>query len=96
MGAVLTMAGQKQAYTLTDRGTFLSYATKLELEILVEGDSRLGNPYSIIAVNPDKFDWVQADLAQQLIDWVCSPEGQKLIGAYEVQGTHLFKPTFGE
>jgi tungstate transport system substrate-binding protein len=96
MGAVLTMAGQKQAYTLTDRGTFLSYASKLELEVLVEGDSRLGNPYSIIAVNPEKFDWLQAELAQQLIDWVCSSEGQKRIGAYEVKGTRLFKPTVGK
>ena len=95
MGAVLTMAGDKQAYTLTDRGTFLAYERDLGLVVLVEGDPPLLNPYSVIAVNPDKVPWVKRELAGQLTEWLCSTEGQGAIGEFRVSGTQLFTPIYG-
>lgn len=93
MGAVLTMTDNKQAYTLTDRGTFLARSEAMALEVLVEGDPVLINPYSIMAPNPELFPWVKYGLASQLIDWLCSPEGQLLIGQFTVRNTTLFHPT---
>ena len=93
MGAVLTMAGNIEAYTLSDIGTYLARTEGLGLEILVKGDPNLVNPYSVIAVNLEKGDWIKRDLARRLMDWLCSEQGQELIGAYEVKGTQLFVPT---
>ncbi len=92
MGAVLTLADEKQAYTLTDRGTWLARKAGLELEVLVEGDPALLNPYSVMAVDPDRFDWAKADLAQQLTAWLCSEDGQRRIGAFRIAGEALFEP----
>ncbi len=92
MGAVLTMSADKRAYTLTDRGTFLARSDDLALDVLVEGDPILVNPYSVMAPNPDLFPWVKDDLASQLIDWLCSPEGQLLIGRFTIRDTTLFHP----
>jgi tungstate transport system substrate-binding protein len=94
MGAVLTMANEKKAYTLCDRGTYLSRSRQLNLEVLVEGDPILLNYYSAIQVNPARYPDAKHDLSGQLIDWLCSPEGQKLIGNYIVNGHQLFKPCF--
>jgi tungstate transport system substrate-binding protein len=95
MGAVLTMADEQEAYALTDRATYLARTQEgTELEILVEGDERLFNPYGVIAVNPEKNEQIQAELANTFIDWVISVEAQELIGQYGVEefGESLFIP----
>jgi tungstate transport system substrate-binding protein len=94
MGAVLTMAEEKQAYTITDRATYLTRMRQLTLRVLVEGDPDLINYYSAIQVNPARFAFVKSNLSRQFIDWLCSPEGQKLIGDYAVGGHQLFKPSY--
>ncbi len=96
MGAVLTMADEKQAYTLSDRATYLARVKNLRLRVLVEGDPDLINYYSAMQVNPARFPSIKSELAKQLIDWFCSPEGQNLIGNYLVGGHQLFKPIFGK
>lgn len=93
MGAVLNMADEKQAYTLTDRGTWLAFKDKLELEILFEGDPKLFNPYGIIAVNPAVHPHVDYMNAMLLIAWFTSPEGQKRITEYKKHGQALFVPS---
>jgi tungstate transport system substrate-binding protein len=93
MGAVLQMADEKQAYTLTDRGTWLAYAAKLELKVLLEGDARLFNPYGIIAVNPALHPHVKYMESMLLIAWFTSPEGQKIIGGFKVNDQALFVPS---
>jgi tungstate transport system substrate-binding protein len=92
MGATLQMADEKQAYVLSDRGTFLNYQDKIELNILCEGDPLLFNPYSIIAVNPARYPQVKYMEAMQLIAWVTSVEGQKIIREYQIGGEALFYP----
>lgn len=94
MGAVLTMAHEKNAYTLCDRGTYLSRKDQLRLEVLVEGGPLLLNYYSAIQVHPERYPHVKSDLSRQLTDWLCSPEGQKLIGEYTVNGNQLFEPSY--
>jgi tungstate transport system substrate-binding protein len=96
MGAVLTMADEKEAYTLSDRATYLARGNKLRLQVVVEGDPDLINYYSAIQVNPARLRSINTGLAQKLVDWLCSPEGQKLIGSYIVYGHQLFKPTYGK
>lgn len=92
MGAVLLMASEKQAYTLVDRGTWLALEDKLDLELLVQGDATLLNPYSVIAVNPERFPSVQAALTTKLIDWLKSEDAQDRIGAFRLGGERLFVP----
>ncbi len=92
MGAVLQMADNKQAYTMADRGTFIAYEDKIDLVIVFEGDKALYNPYGIIAVNPEKHEGVNFDLAKKFIDYVTGPEGQKIIGDYKKKGKQLFFP----
>ncbi len=95
MGAVLTMANEKQAYALADRGTFLAFSGKLELTVLCEGDADLFNPYGIIAVNPAKFAHAKYVYAMAYIAWVTSLQGQRIIRDYgkEQFGQPLFIPT---
>jgi tungstate transport system substrate-binding protein len=95
MGAVLTMANEKQAYTLSDRASYLARKDKLGLQVLVEGDSALINYYSAIQVNPLRFSSIKSDLSRQLIEWLCSSEGQNLIVGYTVGGHKLFTPNCG-
>lgn len=92
MGAVLTIANEKQAYTMTDRGTYLTMKSKLSLHILVEGDSRLRNPYSVIAVNPARHPHAGYVEAMALIGWLTSPEGQQIIANFRKEGEALFFP----
>ncbi|WP_428356531.1 substrate-binding domain-containing protein [Methyloprofundus sp.] len=92
MGAVITIADEKLAYTLTDRGTYLAYKDKIDLIILNEGDKALFNPYHIIAVNPAKHPHVNYQLAKKYIAFVTGTEGQKLIAAYKKHGEQLFYP----
>ena len=99
MGAVLTMAEELQAYTLTDRGTYLSrLAEGYTLPILVEGDPILFNPYHVIAVNPDVHPTVNYEAAKQFIEWLTSPETQERIAAFTHPGTGqpLFYPDASE
>jgi tungstate transport system substrate-binding protein len=92
MGRVLQIAGELQAYTLTDRGTWLAMRDKLPLQIMVEGDTRLFNPYGIIAVNPARYPDVNYPGAMALIAWVTSVRGQQIVGNFEIDGEALFKP----
>ena len=95
MGAVLTMADELQAYTLTDRGTYLARTLKgIDLVILVEGDPRLFNPYGIIAVNPQRHPHVNFGLAMSFIHWFTSVPTQKVIGEFgkDKFGQPLFVP----
>ncbi len=92
MGAALNTAGAMRAYVLADRGTWIAFKNKGDLAILVEGDRRLFNPYGVILVNPARHAHVKADLGQVFVDWITSPEGQKAIGAYKIDGQQLFFP----
>jgi tungstate transport system substrate-binding protein len=92
MGAALNTAGGMGAYVLSDRGTWISFKNKGDLEIVVEGDRRLFNQYGIILVNPARHAHVKKDLGQQFIDWVVSAEGQNAIRAYKIEGLQLFFP----
>ena len=93
MGEVLTMAGQMQAYTLTDRATYGAYKAKTGLDVLVQGDTKMFNPYGIIAVNPSKYKDINYKGAMQLIEWITSKEGQEKIAAFRVDGQQLFFPS---
>jgi tungstate transport system substrate-binding protein len=93
MGATLLMAIERRAYTLTDRATYLAYKQRDELLIVVQGDPLLFNPYTIIAVNPARYPHVQYVAAMELIAWLTSPEGQRLIGGLTQDGEPLFHPT---
>jgi tungstate transport system substrate-binding protein len=92
MGAALNTAGASNAYVLSDRGTWLSFKNKGDLQILVEGDKRLFNQYGVILVNPAKHPNVKKELGQTFIDWLISPEGQKAIANYKINGEQLFYP----
>jgi tungstate transport system substrate-binding protein len=92
MGPTLNTAAGMSAYTLTDRGTWLSFKNRGPLDIAVEGDKRLFNQYGVILVNPAKHPHVKKDMAQQFIDWLVSDEGQKAIADYKINGQQLFFP----
>jgi tungstate transport system substrate-binding protein len=92
MGPTLNTAAGMDAYGLTDRGTWLSFENRQNLEIVVEGDPRLFNQYGIILVDPEKHPHVKAELGQEFIDWVISDEGQQAIGAFRINGQQAFFP----
>ena len=95
MGAVLTMTDELQAYTLCDRATYLARTLEgVNLDILVEGDPILFNPYGVMAVNPDKGDHIQVDLANTFIDWLIAVPTQEQISQFGVDefGMPLFTP----
>lgn len=92
MGATLNTAVGKHAYTLADRGTWLSFANKDDFEVLVEGDPKLFNQYGVILVNPEKHPRVKAEKGQAFVDWLTSGEGQKAIASYKIDGQQLFFP----
>jgi len=95
----ITIAAEWDAYTLTDRGTFIKYEVNWKgdppLVTLVEGDHALRNQYSVIAVNPALCSQVRSDLAEEFIQWVLSPEAQRLIGEFTLMGNKLFIPNGG-
>ena len=89
------VASEKQAYTITDRGTWLSKMDMLDLDILFEGDPPLFNQYGIMAVNPERHGFVKYKEAMELIKWITSPEGQKAIADYRTGlGEQLFTPNY--
>ena len=92
MGATLNTASGMNAYTLTDRGTWLSFKNRGELAIVVEGDQRLFNQYGIMLVNPARHAHVKKAEGAAFIDWLVSPEGQVAVAAYKIGGEQLFFP----
>jgi tungstate transport system substrate-binding protein len=92
MGAALNTASAMNAYLLSDRGTWISFKNRGDLEIAVEGDKHLFNQYGVILVNPEKFPQVKKDLGQTFIDWILSADGQKTIAGYKIDGQQLFFP----
>jgi tungstate transport system substrate-binding protein len=92
MGPTLNTASSLNGYTLTDRGTWLSFKNRGDLVILVEGDTRLFNQYGVMLVNPAKHPHVKKDLGQQFVDWVISAQGQAAIAGYKIGGEQLFFP----
>ncbi len=92
MGATLNTAAGMDAYSLTDRGTWLSFKNRQGLEILSQGDKKLFNPYGVILVNQAKYPHIKAAQGQAFIDWLVSAAGQKAIGDYAIDGEQLFFP----
>lgn len=92
MGKTLQIAGEMDAYTLVDRGTWLAYRANSPLELLVSGGAGLRNPYGIIAVSSERFPQVKHDAAERLIQWFESDEAHALIAGYRVDGEQLFYP----
>jgi tungstate transport system substrate-binding protein len=92
MGATLNMAAGMGAYTLSDRGTWLSFRNRQDLGLLYAGDPAMFNPYGIMLVNPAKHPHVKKAAGMQLIDWIVSKEGQDAIAAYKINGQQLFFP----
>jgi tungstate transport system substrate-binding protein len=93
MGQALNAASAMNAYTLSDRGTWLSFNNKGSLVIAIEGDARLLNRYDVIELNPQKHASSRLDAAKVFADWLVSPEGQQAIGAYQANGEKLFNPS---
>jgi tungstate transport system substrate-binding protein len=98
MGQTLSVAAEKKAYTLADRGTYLALKKTLGLDILNEGDTLLLNVYSVIQVNPAKFPKINTDGAKAFADFMVAKDTQKLIGKFGVEkfGSPLFFPDAGK
>lgn len=96
MGAALNMAAATDAYTLSDRGTWLSFQNRRNLVIAVQGDKRLFNQYGVMLVNPARHPSVKAELGRSFIGWLVSQEGQQAIAGYKVGGEQLFFPNAGQ
>ncbi|HSF32185.1 MAG TPA: substrate-binding domain-containing protein [Candidatus Tectomicrobia bacterium] len=92
MGATLNTASGLDGYSLSDRGTWISFKNKARLAIAVQGDSRLFNQYGVILVNPAKHRHVKATDGQAFIDWLISERGQQAIAEFRVEGQPLFFP----
>jgi len=90
MGEVIVMAGERQGYTLSDRGTYIAYAEKTPLKIVVEGDAGLFNPYGAIMVNPARHAHVKVELAEKLLDFLVSDQAKQLITGFRKGGKQLF------
>jgi tungstate transport system substrate-binding protein len=92
MDAALDAARTANAYVLSDRGSWIAFKDRGDLDIVVEGDKRLLNQYGAMLVNPEKFPDVKKELGQTFVDWLISPEGQAAIAGYKVDGQQLFFP----
>jgi tungstate transport system substrate-binding protein len=95
MGASLSMASAVGSYTLSDRGTWLSFKNRGDLEILVAGDPRLFNQYGVTLVNPARFPHVKKTPALVFMDWLTSRAGQQAIAGHRIGGQQLFFPNAG-
>jgi tungstate transport system substrate-binding protein len=95
MGPALNMAAGSNAYLLADRGTWLSFKNRGDLEILVAGDRRLFNQYGVMLVNPAKHPNVKVADGQAFVDWLISADGQNTIADYKIGGEQLFFPDAG-
>jgi tungstate transport system substrate-binding protein len=94
MGPMLNTAAAMNGYTLSDRGTWLSFKNRQDLKIVVEGDNRLFNQYAVMLVNPAKHPDVKTELGMKFIDWLTSPKGQQTIADYKIEGEQLFFPDY--
>ena len=92
MDAALHTAAGSNGYVLSDRATWTHFKNKGDLQVLVEGDKRMFNQYGVTLVNPAMHPLVRKEYGQQFIDWLSSPEGQKAIGNYKINGEQLFFP----
>jgi tungstate transport system substrate-binding protein len=92
MGAALNAASGMNGYVLSDRGTWISFKNRGDLQIVVEGDKRLFNQYGVMLVTPEKYPSVKKELGQAFVDWLISPEGQAAIAGYKIDGEQLFFP----
>jgi tungstate transport system substrate-binding protein len=92
MGAALNTASAMNAYVLSDRGTWISFRNRGDLDIVVECDKRLFNQYGVMLVSPEKHPSVKKELGQAFVDWLISPEGQAAIAGYKIDGQQLFFP----
>lgn len=92
MGATLNITIGMNAYTLTDRATWLNFKNRQSHRILFEGDERLFNQYGVILVNPDRCPRTKADAGQDFINWLTGEDGQRLIAGYKLNGEQLFYP----
>ena len=92
MGTTLNTASAMNAYSFTDRGTWLSFKNRGDLLIVVEGDQKLFNQYGVMLVSPAKHPHVKKDPGQAFVDWVISAEGQQTIAAYKIGADQLFFP----
>jgi len=92
MGATLNTAVGLGGIVLSDRATWLSFKNKKDFRILVEGDPKLFNPYGVILVNPKRHPHIKVEEGGMFIDWLISPEGQKAIASFTVNGKQLFFP----
>jgi len=93
MGAALNAAAAMDAYTVSDRGTWLSFQNKRDLVVEIEGDPRLINRYDVIELDPKRHTAGSTGAAHELAQWLLSPAGQDAIGAYQLQGAQLFHPS---
>jgi len=98
MGAVLTMTNEMQAYTLTDKATYLSMKDKLDLEIVVDASADLKNQYTVIQINPDKIKTINKEASDAFVKWITSEKALKLIGEYgkDKYGEPLFIVNYGQ
>jgi tungstate transport system substrate-binding protein len=92
MGAALNTASASNAYVLADRGTWIAFKNRGELDIVVQGDKRLFNQYGVMLVNPAKHPHVKKELGQAFIDWLVSAAGQNAIANYKIENQQLFFP----
>lgn len=92
MGNTLMMASEMGAYTLVDSGTWYAFADKVNLKIVLQGDSVLFNPYGVIAVNPQKYPNIHYNAAMSFVQFITSDEGQQMIREYSKNGKQLFVP----
>ncbi|MDB4441851.1 substrate-binding domain-containing protein [bacterium] len=96
MGKALTIADEKQAYIMADRGTYIKYKfgrdVPIDLVVLTEGDPLLANPYGVIPINPQKHAHVKYDFAKEFAEWLVSERGQSVINGYRLLGKQLFYP----
>ncbi len=90
MGEVINMAGERQGYTLSDRGTYIAYQDKTDLKVQTDGDKRLFNPYGVIPVNPAKHPHAKFELATAFADYLTGEQGQQIIAGYQKNGQNLF------
>ena len=93
MGQVLAMASELKGYTLTDRATYAAYKDKTGLETLVEADPRMFNPYGVIVVNPQRHPKANHAGALAFAEWLTSPEGQRAIAEFRINGVQMFFPS---
>jgi len=94
MGSILLLANEKNAYTLSDRGTYLAFRDRINLDVLYQGDAFLHNPYHVIAINPEKVKHINHSLAEKYIAFLTGEKAQKIINNYKFHGQQLFHPEF--